>query len=398
MKKSILFVLPALALAALTSCEPDTDPKLDTTKDYDFVLNTPPLANQFIDLKTEGIIEFTLSQPNYGITLAPNYELEMSLSPEFQPLSAEPVIDSEGEEHILAGSYPLTLEGSNKGVLSVSMANIALGILELNGIFDDDMYEGDYEGPVYFRSICSVGDGYSSELTSVTSNVVTLSQVRGYKAEASNADLTLCVPGNGNGWSNTPDQPALVSNDGGLTYVGFAYIDNGFKITDGDWSDPNWGAGDAGEGSVEGLLYDPESNTYSGPLIFNGGNLNDTGAALQPGMYYIKVEVITMEFTEGGQGATITLTPIESINVIGNFNDWSLDTAVQMTVTGSNNAVFTATGNFPNDGWKFEFNGSWDINLGGDMNKLTFDGDNIYQEATTITLNLSQYPWTCTVE
>ena len=399
MKKLILFAIPALVAAAFTSCQDDKDPVLDTNQEFEFVLNTPPLANQFIDLATEGTLEFTLSQPSYGITLAPTYNLEISLTEDFTPLFDEPVVDSEGEEHEVAGSYLLTLEGSNKGVLSASMADIANGVNELNGIFDADMYQEDYVGPVFVRATASVGDGYSSELTAVTSNVVTLTQVKGYYIEVVN-DLTLCVPGNGNGWNNSPDVPALVSDDGGLTYKGFAYIDKGFKITDGDWGAPtNWGAGDAGEGSVEGLLYDPETGTYSGPLIENGGNLNDTGEALEAGMYYIEVTVINMDTKEDGeQGGTITLTPITSIVVQGAYCDWSFDGAIEMEVSGSSNAVFTATGNFTADGWKFAMNGAWDINLGGDVNKLTFNGSDIKEDATTITLNLEQYPWTCTFE
>ena len=397
MKKSILFVIPALAFAALTACQDDTDPKLDTTKEYTFVLNTPPLANQYIDLSTEGIIEFTLSQPNYGITLAPTYNLEMSLTEDFTPLVQGPVTDSDGKEHDVVGVYPLILEGSNGGVLSVSMANIANGVNELGGIFDFGMYEGDYEGPVYFRATSSVGDGYSSMLTAVTSNVVKLAQVKGYYIEVAN-DLTLCVPGNGNGWTNTPDSPALVSTDGGLTYKGFAYIDQGFKVTDGDWSYPNWSAGDAGEGSVEGLLYDPETNTYTGPLIVNEGNLNDTGAALAAGMYFIEVYDIDLTAAEHTQGASIRLTPIDEICVIGDFCGWGFDSAIPMVLDGSSNSVYTASGSFTSAGWKFAFNGDWAINLGGKITKLEFDGENIWEDASTVILNLEQYPWTCTVE
>lgn len=395
MKKLSLYALTAVTLLGFTACEADTDPKLDTTREFNFVLNTPPYSTQFIDLQSGGMLQFTVSQPDYGLTLAPTYGLEISLRPDFEPISDEVVVDSEGTEHPILGAYTLILEGQERGVLSVSMANVAIGINELNGIFEEEQYTEDYEGPVYVRATAQVGDGYSSQKTATTSNVVALTQVKGYY-EMSSGALILCVPGNGNGWNNTPDSPSLVSLDGGATYQGFAYIDQGFKITDGDWSDPNWGAGDAGEGSVEGLLFDEETGTYSGPLIFNGGNINDTGAGCPSGLYFLKVEVITMDFAEGTQGATLTITPINSICVIGDYCGWDFGTAIEMTEV--NSTTFEAEGSFTSAGWKFAFNGDWTINLGGSMDDLTFDGGNIGQDASHVTLFLANYPWTATAE
>lgn len=396
MKKIYLLGLTALTLANFTACKDDTDPKLDTSVKYDFHLNTPPMANQYIDLSTDGILTFTVSQPDYGLTLAPTYGLEISLNSDFTTVSDNPVIDSEGLEHVIPGSYTLILEGANQGVLTVKMSTIAAGINELNGVFEPDMYTGDYEGSLYVRATAAVGDGHSSMLTATTSNVVTLAQVKGYYVAPAADDLVLCVPGGGNGWTNSVDSPNLVSTDDGLTYKGFAYISGGFKITDGDWDAPNWGAGDAGEGTVEGLVYDEATGTYSGPLFTNGGNLNDTGEALEAGMYFIQVDVTNIDSAEGEQGATITLTPIKSVCIQGDYCGWDFGSAVEMTPDG--NSTYTATGSFTSAGWKFAFNGEWTINLGGSMDRLTFDGDNINVDASEITLDLSIYPWNCKVQ
>lgn len=394
MKKISLFALVALTLANFTACKDDKEPVLDTSKEYEFVLNTPPMANQFIDLSTGGTMNFTVSQPNYGLTLAANYGIEISLTEDFTAISDDPVIDSEGISHTIPGSYIVTLEGQNYGVLTVKMENLAIGINELNGVFDPEMFVEDYEGPLYVRATASVGDGYSASLTATKSNVVKLAQVKGYYVAPAEDALVLCVPGGGNGWNNSKEAPNLVSDDDGKTYKGFAYISGGFKITDGDWDAPNWGAGDAGENSVEGLLYDEASNTYTGPLFTNGGNLNDTGEGCPAGMYFIVVDVTNFDSAEGQQGATITLTPIESVCIIGDFCGWSFDSAVGMTLDSSN-TVYTATGDFTSAGWKFAFNGDWTINLGGDVDNLTFDGDNIFENATSVQLDLSIYPWIC---
>ena len=413
MKKISYIAFMAIAAWGFTACNADTDPKLDTGIDYEFVLNTPPLASQFIDLENGSTLQFTVSQPQYGLTVAPTYGIQISLTRDFEPLNPGTVTDAEGEEHVIQGSYNIPLESSLAGVLLVSTNQVAAGINELNGVFDESTFVEDYVGPVYVRATAYLGGDNAlnetganipvSESTFVVSNVIELSQVKSYFVVINDDALILCVPGNGNGWTNSPENANLVSTDEGVTYKGFAYIDLGFKVTDGDWDDPNWGAwkGDWGDdpetGLTEGLSYDADSDTYTGPLYFNGSNLNDSGAGIPSGLYYIVVDVKTMEFKDNGvQGATITLTPVKSVCIQGDYCGWNFDNAVEMTA--EDNTTFKATGSFTSAGWKFAMNGDWAINLGGNPKELTFDGDNLTLEGSTITLNLEQYPWNCTVQ
>lgn len=395
MNKLAILGLPVLALMGLTACNPDTDPKIDTSTEFEFKLNTPQLATQFIDLSTNGTIDFTVSQPNYGVTVAPTYGVEISLNEDFSPVQEEPVVDEEGEEHVVPGFYTLTLDSQLQGVLVAKMSDIAAGINILNGIFDESAYTEDYVGPLYVRATSVLGYGTAADRTAVTSNVIKLDQVQGYANFGDAGELTLGVPGAGMGW-DVPHIPNLVyvgdTEDGtAMVFKGFAIIDGDFKVTDGDWDGAgNWGAGETG-------LIDDGNGTFSATLVQNGGNFN--GDKLAPsGLYYVYVEITDMENgNDNAEVGTVTITQITSIGLPGDYNGW--DTSGGLMTQTDDLSVWTISGaSVTAAGWKFAMNGGWDINLGGDMENLSFDGPNFSTAGSTIVLNLHQYPWTCTVE
>ena len=67
-------------------------------------------------------------------------------------------------------------------------------------------------------------------------------------------------------------------------------------------------------------------------------------------------------------------------------------------MTTTDNKVFTGKVTLEaGKGFKVRMNGGWDINLGGDVKKLTFGGDNITvaEDGTyTVTLDLTNVPYT----
>lgn len=111
------------------------------------------------------------------------------------------------------------------------------------------------------------------------------------------------------------------------------------------------------------------------------------------GLYYINLK-------EDGDNWAYSLTRVDAIGCIGDFNGWAGDAAL------TPNADFTVwTGNVDfakEGGWKFRMNGGWDINLGGDtMSNLSFNGPNLPIEATgtyKVTLDISSLPYHCTLE
>ena len=62
---------------AFTSCKEDTQPRLE--KPTEFVLNTPPMANETYVLEEyDGVatqIYLTVSQPDYGLGTVTSYEV-----------------------------------------------------------------------------------------------------------------------------------------------------------------------------------------------------------------------------------------------------------------------------------------------------------------------------------
>lgn len=177
----------------------------------------------------------------------------------------------------------------------------------------------------------------------------------------------LYTPGNSNDWTQTASQ--LLKTDNFSTYYGFAYLDGGFKFTSAD----NWDGFNFGAGEEEGTLStDPEA-----------GNLE-----AEKGLYWCDVNVDEL---------TYTLTQIEAVSMIGDFNDWGGD--VEMTpsddfLTWTGTLTLEAEG-----GWKFRMNNDWTINLGGSEEELTLNGGNITSQpgTYTVTLNLGKLPYSCTV-
>ena len=162
------------------------------------------------------------------------------------------------------------------------------------------------------------------------------------------------------------EQPLYCANQNGV-YTGFFYAQ------DADWSDGkgafkftgafnSWNEGNYGTGTIN-------SDGLSGTLI-NDGNSGNVLAT--PGFYRADVNLADM---------TYTLTPINSVFVVGSAvnNDW--DTGVKMTYNLSKHcwecdATFTEAGVI-----KFKGNGTWDNldgNWGGTLdNVINGSNDNI---------------------
>ena len=91
---------------------------------------------------------------------------------------------------------------------------------------------------------------------------------------------------------------------------------------------------------------------------------------------------------------------------MGDFNSWNeADDAQVMTYDKEEHCLKFENAGVNANGWKFVANGSWAVNLGGDINKLTQDGSNLSEEGATIRLylertkeNMDNFKYRCTVE
>ena len=167
------------------------------------------------------------------------------------------------------------------------------------------------------------------------------------------------------GWKSSDQKLALVDEAKGV-YTGYVYV-----------ADPN-GAGlqfkfQRVAGSWDNEINAGTFNTFSDAATTNeNGNI---GVNAGEGVYYFDVNL--------GEG-TITATKVETMGIIGGFNNWA-DDAV-MTWNAEEYCFEATNAGVTADGWKFRVNGGWDINLGGSLNNLTAGGDNLSVAGNTIKL------------
>ena len=175
--------------------------------------------------------------------------------------------------------------------------------------------------------------------------------------------LELYVPGGHQEW-DPESAPSLYNRNFDFKYNGFVYFgeDNTeFKFTtERNWDGPAYG--DGGDGT----------------LSADGGNL----VVSEAGMYKIDVDlsgspVYSMVKTEWG--------------LIGDATEGGWDNSTPMTYEPET-GLWTVTTTLGTGEFKFRANDGWDINLGGDINNLTYGDNNIpvAEEGTyTVTLDLS---------
>lgn len=180
----------------------------------------------------------------------------------------------------------------------------------------------------------------------------------------------LYTPGGANGWSQANSTPIYTSDY--TNYSGWIHADGEFKFCATlDWA-KNWGVG-----------------ASAGQLAEGGGNI----AANPGGCYYAKVNLGSL---------TYSLVHIDNCGLIGDAtpNGWNGQT--NLTQDPANPMIFSGRINFNGGGeYKVRFNDNWDINLGGNPDNLTEGGANISGPSAgekTVTLDLSQFPYTITIK
>jgi hypothetical protein len=185
-------------------------------------------------------------------------------------------------------------------------------------------------------------------------------------------ELQLYVPGSHQGeteaW-NPATAPIVYSQGGTDRYEGYVYMDislceeqdKGFKFT----SEPNWEGTSYGKGGAEGELSIP------------GDNLT----VPETGFYRLVADL-------SGNPLTYTATKTDWTLVTGTpgADDWGDLPLTLNTATGewTGTAILTA-----GKASKFRANNDWDINLGGDLTNLSYNGANLFIPAGTGTYDIT---------
>ena len=185
-----------------------------------------------------------------------------------------------------------------------------------------------------------------------------------YTIEEVNYDPFIYFIGATDGWTNAEQKLALVDDAKGV-YTGYLYC-----------ADPNgWGNQFKFQrvaGSWDNEINSGAFSTFSGAATSEGGNI---GVNAGEGVYYFDVNL--------GEG-TITATKVETMGIIGGFNNWAGDAV--MTWNAEEYCYEATNVGVTADGWKFRVNGEWDINLGGSLNNLTAGGSDIKVAGNTVKL------------
>ncbi len=152
----------------LASCYSDRDynPSIEEIPQT-FKLNTPAYAEQITDLKQSSELRFTWSQPDYGFPAAVKYNLQVSLTGEYN----EEVKDEKGE--VLTPATYKTLEGTyTKVQADVSASNLNECIAQLSE-WEDESSVGDEPVKIYVRCVSVLADeSYRVISNSVALNVL----------------------------------------------------------------------------------------------------------------------------------------------------------------------------------------------------------------------------------
>ncbi|MBQ8656101.1 MAG: DUF5115 domain-containing protein [Prevotella sp.] len=166
------------------------------------------------------------------------------------------------------------------------------------------------------------------------------------------------------GWANAEQKLAL-TDDGGI-YTGYLYC-----------ADPNgWG----NEFKFQKVPGDWDSQLNS--ATFTGGITGDFAAGEDnikanagEGVYFVTLDLANL---------TLNAVKVETMGIIGGFNGWGGDVVMTWNAT---DYCFEATGaGVTADGWKFRVNADWGINLGGTLDNLVANGDNLSAVGNTIKL------------
>lgn len=172
----------------------------------------------------------------------------------------------------------------------------------------------------------------------------------------------LWVPGQGSSTTNFSKMLQL-STTNYINYSGVARLRNAWYLT--------------GQPSNTGVVYTLGQDESNVPVVdektgVETGHIFNDAQGLkmkaENGLYYLDVNLATLTYTK---------SPIETISAIGAFNDWKLETAVDLTHS-SNFLTWTVKGlDLPAGEIKFCVNHEWTLSFGGAFDDLVQNGGNL---------------------
>ena len=243
-------------------------------------------------------------------------------------------------------------------------------IIPKKNIDADDLWAAGVVGPKVdgddsMTGALTNGDAKAGKIAKAGKYKLTINMMDySYTLEEVNYDPFIYFIGATDGWKSSDQKLALVDEAKGV-YTGYVYV-----------ADPNGADLQFKFQRVAGS-WDNEINagafvSFGGAATNENGNI---GVNAGEGVYYFDVNL-----SEG----TITATKVETMSMIGGFNNWDGDAVMTWN---AEEYCFEATNvGVTADGWKFRVNGGWAVNLGGSLNNLTAGGNNLTVAGNTVKL------------
>ena len=221
-------------------------------------------------------------------------------------------------------------------------------------------------------------DSMTDSLTNVDAKAGKIAKAGKYKLTLNMMDYTYTFEevkydpfiyfiGSTDKWTKADQKLALVDDAKGV-YTGFVYLADPnnagyefkFQRKAGDW---------------DRAIAASDFVTFKESAI--GAANGNLGVKDGEGVYYMDVNL-----SEG----TIEATKVETMGLIGKFQEWDETNDVPMTWNAEEYCFEVTNAGVTADGWKFRMNKKWDVNLGGSLNNLTAGGSDIKVAGNTVKL------------
>ncbi len=174
MKKLYIFAAIAATALGFTACEDDKEPVY--SQPTEFVLNTPPMSGQTTILQKGDLVNFTCTQPNYGVSLITTYVIDVTSADEF----VEAAEGTDETPAVEANYKTISPAEANQANFNIKAEDLSKALLLLDGIEGYSSYPKDAD-PIYedvkVRCRAYLNGIEGSE---IASNVVTMAGIQVY--------------------------------------------------------------------------------------------------------------------------------------------------------------------------------------------------------------------------
>ena len=202
MKKIFSFALMLLGMVAtLTSCSEDRDSNPNIQTPTTFNVNTPALADQYIQLSATNKVNLTWSQPNYGYNTLATYAIQVGLVQEDGTVdwNVKETTDADGNTVTENKFLETTFTNCN---VNIPGEELARAINEIDGVTDPEAYVDNGYRKVALRVYSAVYNTAKEEIPGsgiMSENYVVYNNMADYCAVLGK-DFIYCVGSCFGGW------------------------------------------------------------------------------------------------------------------------------------------------------------------------------------------------------